>query len=508
MSTERADYEIRLKDSFQRPLAGLETKMDGFERKVGGLNSQFNVLGGSIAGAFAGGAIVAGASQLLSKLYDIGEESVRITREFTNMRDAISFASGDRAAKNLEFLDNTIDRLGLDMMSANKGFKTFQGGLMGTSLEGEKGLKIFEAVSEASTVMKLSADQTEGVFLALGQMISKGNVQAEELRGQLGERLPGAFNIFARALGVSTQKLNKMLQDGEVIAEKTLPLFAAELKRTFSPGVAKAQDSFNSNMNRFNNFLNEAKIELGNGLIPYLNEIVTIIPKLDFSPLLHTFRQLKDEIGGVISVFGELLSVFGVSLSSFEVVTIGLRYISYLFRVAYTPIRAFLFIFQELIILFKNAGSIIQGFGEIVWGVFNRDFVMMERGVDRVGKAWTNFLDEAGSKSAQFLHDEKAGWASIFGPLDPNKVGGSSFANGMRGSAGGSQASALDSTKKGAGVEKIQSGNRNITIHINKLVDGGVNFHNTKYTESEAQMVERLKRILLTVVNDANIVAN
>ena len=41
--------------------------------------------------------------------------------------------------------------------------------------------------------MGLSADQTSGVLLALQQMISKGTVQAEELRGQLGERLPGAL---------------------------------------------------------------------------------------------------------------------------------------------------------------------------------------------------------------------------------------------------------------------------------------------------------------------------
>ena len=45
---------------------------------------------------------------------------------------------------------------------------------------------------------------------------AKGKVSAEELRGQIGERLPGAFAEFAAATGRSTQELDKALNDGEV----------------------------------------------------------------------------------------------------------------------------------------------------------------------------------------------------------------------------------------------------------------------------------------------------
>ncbi|HMG93954.1 MAG TPA: hypothetical protein VK589_28035, partial [Chryseolinea sp.] len=58
---------------------------------------------------------------------------------------------------------------------------------------------------------------------------------------------------------------------------------------------------------------------------------------------------------------------------------------------------------------------------------------------------------------------------------------------------------------KEAGIEKIQSGTRNVTLNINKLIES-VNF--TKSPErSEAQLTEFLKRALLTAVNDVNIVA-
>lgn len=101
------------------------------------------------------------------------------------------------------------------MESSYKGFQTLSGSLKGTALEGQATRDIFDAVGIAATVMNLSAEQSEGAFLALSQMASKGKVQAEELRGQLGERIPGALNIAARAMGVTQAQLNDMLDKGK-----------------------------------------------------------------------------------------------------------------------------------------------------------------------------------------------------------------------------------------------------------------------------------------------------
>ena len=49
-------------------------------------------------------------------------------------------------------------------------------------------------------------------------MISKGKVQAEELRGQLGERLPSAFQLAAKAMGMTTAQLDKFMADGKLTA--------------------------------------------------------------------------------------------------------------------------------------------------------------------------------------------------------------------------------------------------------------------------------------------------
>lgn len=43
------------------------------------------------------------------------------------------------------------------------------------------------------------------------------------MRGQLGERLFGAFNLAAKSMGMTTQEMNKALEQGQVLAKDLLP---------------------------------------------------------------------------------------------------------------------------------------------------------------------------------------------------------------------------------------------------------------------------------------------
>jgi tape measure domain-containing protein len=56
----------------------------------------------------------------------------------------------------------------------------------------------------------------DAALLATAQVFSKGKVSAEELRGQIGERLPGAFTLFAESIGKTPAELDKMLEKGQV----------------------------------------------------------------------------------------------------------------------------------------------------------------------------------------------------------------------------------------------------------------------------------------------------
>ena len=84
--------------------------------------------------------------------------------------------------------------------------------------------KTFLAVSKAAAVFQLGARDTYEIFRALTQMISKGTISAEELRGQFGERLPAALSILADALGVSLKKLLQMMELTKLIKYLILQL--------------------------------------------------------------------------------------------------------------------------------------------------------------------------------------------------------------------------------------------------------------------------------------------
>jgi len=208
--------------------------------------------------ALAGAASGFGAGLLVREIVSASATSER----FSNALKTV-FGTSQAAAQEIGFLKDQSRRLGLDLESTTKAYVSLSAAANGTSLEGEKVREIFLGVSEASTVLGLSAEQTEGALQAIQQMISKGTVQAEELRGQLGERLPGAFQIASKAMGVTTQELGKMLEQGQVISSDFLPKLAQELRNTFSESAVKSSGSLTAEFNRLKAAMFELKVAAG-----------------------------------------------------------------------------------------------------------------------------------------------------------------------------------------------------------------------------------------------------
>lgn len=116
-------------------------------------------------------------------------------------------------------------KLGIDFKASATGYSLFLAAAKSANISLIQTREMFKGVSTAASALSLSADDVNGIMRALTQMISKGTVSAEELRGQLGERLPGAFALFATSMSVSTEELGKMMKKGEVLAKDTLPDF-------------------------------------------------------------------------------------------------------------------------------------------------------------------------------------------------------------------------------------------------------------------------------------------
>lgn len=204
-------------------------------QRASGSFNQFNSnLSGSLTGLLSVGAALG-----------VLKTGLGIVSDFDRLDAGLKAVSKSTAdfAQTQEFLRGLSNSLGVSYQTLAESYKGLKASTNGTNLEGRATEKIFASVVRAGAALKLSNDDIRGSLLALQQMMSKGTVSAEELRGQLGERLSGAFRLAANAMGVTEQKLGKMLEQGQVMAADLLPRLAAELDKTYGQ---KAQDNVNT----------------------------------------------------------------------------------------------------------------------------------------------------------------------------------------------------------------------------------------------------------------------
>lgn len=189
-------------------------------------------------------------SYALDAARGLTEAQIRADRLMLQLTGASGAAN---AGRELAYVRQVSNTLGLELNSTSQSYARLAAASRGTSMEGQATRQVFDAVTRAAAVMGLNVEESQGVLRALEQMMSKGVVQAEELRGQLGDRMPGALQIAARALNVTTSELSKMVERGEVISSVFLPAFAKQLELELGGGAEKAADSMQAATNRAGN---------------------------------------------------------------------------------------------------------------------------------------------------------------------------------------------------------------------------------------------------------------
>ena len=106
-------------------------------------------------------------------------------KQFEAQRAQMLVASGDQktADSQLSYLNNEIYRLGLGRQQASQGYSQI-------AMAGQKDLgvggvnRLFTGLSELATATKLDPFKYEKVVNAMGQMLSKKQIYAEEYQGQ------------------------------------------------------------------------------------------------------------------------------------------------------------------------------------------------------------------------------------------------------------------------------------------------------------------------------------
>lgn len=246
-------------DSVESSLGGIEGGASAAEEKVGKLGTQIEALGTKPAVAVnkLGAALTALAGSLILKDFiDANVQFEKFERTMTLLT-----GSSEQAAQEFEYVTDLANKLGLEVLTTANSYAQLTAATKGTAIEGQQTRNIFEAISVAMANLGRTSAEADGALLAIQQIASKGKVAMEELRGQLGERLPGALRIASEALQIPIEDMDELVKGG-VKADEFLGKFAEALKRTF--GDVTYVETYTASLNRLKNAVTDVELQIGN----------------------------------------------------------------------------------------------------------------------------------------------------------------------------------------------------------------------------------------------------
>lgn len=232
--------------------------------------------------------------------------------EMINATLLASSTSAEDAANKFEFVKDTAMELGTPLVETGKGYSQIAAASKQAGLSVKDSEEIFLAATEASTAFGLSADDTAGVMRAFTQIVGKKQVMMEELKLQLGDRLPTVMGIFADSAGVTTDQLFKMIEAGEVGVDEFLNFATALRSNVRETGALAA--ALNTLERKEQRVINQAKIfadtvgkeDLRAGYVSVLELLTQTLQSEGFT------RFAKD----IMNVFGSLVGIIAEVLKS------------------------------------------------------------------------------------------------------------------------------------------------------------------------------------------------
>lgn len=223
-------------------------------------------------------------------------------------------------AAEWKYMVDLANTLGIEIEGLAESYTKFAVSAKAVGLDMVETKGIFESVAKAGRVFHLSKDDMNGVFKALEQMLSKGQVYAEELRGQLGERIPGAVATYAEGMGVTIPELLKMMENSELTA-KTVVNFARAQANAVDAQLATAVKGVDAMEARAHNAMNSFKLAMADaGFIEAYVVMLERITKALASPdgqagakkLGEAFAVVADGVVWAIENVDTLLEILAV----------------------------------------------------------------------------------------------------------------------------------------------------------------------------------------------------
>ncbi len=225
---------------------GVDTGIQQTQSAIRGLRLQVS----SFFVALTGGAFA--ITSFLNKLKEVARETNRARITLKNVSSSMQeFASSEK------WITDLGNKYGQSINNLELSFGKFLAASRGAGVEIGTVKNIFQGLTQAVSAFGLSASDANLAFLAVEQMMGKGVVSAEELRRQLGERIPTAMAAMARAVGEqygtdgSIQALQEKLKAGAINSAEVMEVFVGKLKElSGTPDVDNLETSYTRLGNR------------------------------------------------------------------------------------------------------------------------------------------------------------------------------------------------------------------------------------------------------------------
>lgn len=262
--------------------------------------------------------------------------------ELDALQNTMLAATGgwESGGREIKWVIDMSNRLGLAFGDVSDSYAKFMTSFTRSGGTISQSRQIFEDLSTAMVSLHLPAERMQGVFVALEQMANKGTVQAEELKRQLGNALPGAFELAAESMGILPARLMDLMKKGEVFSKDFLPAFAATVKAALGQSIDIASMQFNASINRLATATDLLKMNLGQmvneALLPLVNGLAGVTNALAktaqfFNENTVASNLLKGALVGLLATvvafnWGAIVSgvvAFGTTIMTVVIPAIG-----------------------------------------------------------------------------------------------------------------------------------------------------------------------------------------
>ncbi|HBV0422245.1 TPA: tape measure protein [Escherichia coli] len=214
---------------------------------------------------------------------------------------SIDFVFDKDAGQVKEFTKSLAQTTGLDIAELQSQFAGF-----GASAKESMGIQgseeLFRNTIGYSRLMGRSEEEIKRALTALSQMAGKGQVMAEELKGQLAEAVPGMVQVFAKATGKTEQELFDAMKKGALKSSDTLQKVTQELnKQITAKGGWKAisestQAQLGNLKNSWNTTLDSIFRGSEDGLQDFTRSLTTLLNALGGSG-----KSLGESLGSLMT---------------------------------------------------------------------------------------------------------------------------------------------------------------------------------------------------------------